>query len=97
MKVTITAEELQQWRVESQEPDGLLVDSTVSGIGICEGRGCYSGQPNVHAHATETWGNGAKRETPLPVPRHMASQFLIRLDRNIYLDWLTNSDGSWLE
>jgi hypothetical protein len=93
MIIELAHEDIERWRIESQPPQGQLVEVTVSDIEICEGMGCYCGLADIYPHVVCRWENGAKRREPIPLPLSVQRDWLLTHRRELYPDWL--SGESW--
>src|SRR5262245_51162893 len=93
MIVRFTKEDLERWRVESQEPAGDLTLITVGDARICEGEGGYNGIADIHAHVTARWANGAMRREPIPLSREEQRDWLIENRPDLLADWETAKAG----
>jgi hypothetical protein len=93
----ISREALERWNRESQKPAGAVVSMIVSDIDICEGAGCYSGCPDIHAHVIAEWENGAKRTQPVPLDYDEQRAWLLQRRRDVYDDWRRGDGWAWKE
>lgn len=86
MRMEVTADEIERWRIESQLPGGNLAEVTIGEIEICESMGCYSGA-DIHSHLTARWENGAKRREPIPLSADEQRAWLLAHRPDLYPDW----------
>src|SRR5437899_2737155 len=93
----ITPEDFERYRIESQEPEGDLVEVTVGDLEICEGMGCYTGMADIHAHITARWSNGAKRREPISAGKDEQRRWLADHRPDLLGDWEEGHGWLWNE